>query len=72
MVPNHARLASCLVMYSQTERLIMSDELMCQCESSLCRHEYLAVPAGDKVAAYVGPVCTDCADTHLVRFVIVK
>jgi len=24
MVPNHARLASCLVMYSQTERLIMS------------------------------------------------
>ena len=50
----------------------MFDELMCQCESSLCRHEYLAVPAGDKVAAYVGPVCTDCADTHLVRFVIVK
>ena len=28
-------------------------------------HKYLAVPAGSQVALHVGPICDECANTHM-------
>lgn len=40
-------------------------------EGSQTGHEYQAVPAGDRAARYVGPVCNECARTcmadHLIK-----
>lgn len=46
----------------------------CQCEH-LCHetgdgHAYLAVPAGSRRAEFVGPICDECADTHMSIWVI--
>lgn len=41
----------------------------CQCESLDCRHKYLMAAAGDRRAMYVGPICDECADTHMAPYV---
>ena len=33
-------------------------------------HIYLDAPAGDRQATWVGPVCDECADTHLSRYLV--
>jgi hypothetical protein len=48
---------------------------LCQCEHvshftdlpqrDASQHEYLAVPAGERRALWVGPVCDACANGHL-------
>jgi len=32
-------------------------------------HQYHSVPAGEKVAWWVGEICDDCADTHMSRYI---
>ncbi len=48
---------------------------VCGCEAAIhfgkflpvegCAHPFRCAPAGKHVAFYVGPVCDDCADTHM-------
>lgn len=35
-------------------------------------HPYGGVPAGQRRAEHVGPVCDDCADTHMADYLINK
>jgi hypothetical protein len=34
-------------------------------------HDYLAVPAGERHALYVGRICDLCADTHMKDYLYV-
>ena len=50
-------------------------QVMCQCEHAdhenpPAGHRYLAVPAGQLRADYVGPICDDCARDHLSDYLI--
>lgn len=42
----------------------------CNCWQPECAHAYRAVPAGSYYADYVGPVCDECASTHMRDYLV--
>lgn len=49
--------------------------VMCQCEHAdheppAAAHPYLRVRAGTRRAQHVGPVCDECADSHLADYIL--
>lgn len=41
----------------------------CQCEHANCTHDYLAVPAGNAAAMFIGPICDDCV-SHMQGYLL--
>lgn len=50
--------------------MIEMSSAICGCEHIQCWHPRGSVAAGQRSALYVGPVCDDCADSHMKPYLI--
>jgi hypothetical protein len=46
-----------------------AEPVPCQCEHANCTHDYLAVPAGNAAAMFIGPICDDCV-SHMQGYLL--